>query len=478
MIATWKQHEGQAVDGIALLQVLGGGQSSAVFLAERAGERCAVKLVPMEDAATQLSLYRWEQASKLSHPHLTRILQWGGGRLNGVSLVYVAMEFAEEELSSVDRPLTPKEARETLTPAVEALAYLHGRGFAHGRIKPSNILSVGEELKISGDAPLRKGKRHTSASAATPYDPPELAKSGVTPAGDVWSLGVTLVQAMTMELPAFEGGVLRLPDALRPDVFREVAAGCLERDPDRRWTMADLALWLERGTLPAPKRVRPRYLLPITAVAGVAVLGAVVWTQASPYLTSSKPASPPVEQLATPAPAPPQPPVLAEAATEPPRVAAKQPAKVASKETAKVAAKEPPKASASPPRETKSADVIQPVEPKPEPPPADAAPVVAASNVTSPDVLQPVVPDVLAKAVGTIHGKVPIVVRVQADAGGAVTSAAIESGGSSKYFANLALNAARQWKFVPGADAREWMLRFEFTRDTKHPVSAQVILAR
>ena len=63
----------------------------------------------------------------------------------------------------------------------------------------------------------------------------------------------------------------------------------------------------------------------------------------------------------------------------------------------------------------------------------------------------------------TIHGKVPIVVRVQADACGAVTSANIESGGSSKYFADLSLKAARQWKFVPGADAREWMLRFEYT---------------
>jgi len=489
MIATWKQHEGQAVDGIVLLQVLGGGESSAVFLAERAGERCAVKLVPTEDGVAQLPLSRWEQASKLSHPHLTRILQWGGGRLSGVSLVYVAMEFAEEELSSVDRLLTPKETRETLTPAVKALAYLHSKGFAHGRIKPSNILSVGEELKISGDAPLHKGEHH-AASTQLLYDPPELAKSGVTPAGDVWSLGVTLVQAMTMELPTFEGGVLRLPDALHPDPFREVAAGCLQREPERRWTVADLAQWLERGTVPAPKRIRPRYLLPAAAVAGVVVLGAVVWTYGGPYLTGSQRSSPAAERVATPAPAPPPPPAEAPVVAEAPKVAskkaAKESAKVAAKELAKVAAKEPTKAPAAlretPPPEIKSAEVRAaseskpPAEPKPSPP-ADAAAAVAASDVSSPDVLQPFVPDVPTKAVATIHGKVPIVVRVQADPAGAVTSAAIESGGSSKYFANLALNAARQWKFVPGPDARAWMLRFEFTRDAKHPVSARVILA-
>jgi periplasmic protein TonB len=484
MIATWKEREGQAVDGIALLRLLGCGESSAVYLAERAGGRCAVKLIPTEDVVAQIPQSRWELAARLSHPHLSRILQWGRVRQDGASLVYVAMEYAEETLASVDRPLTPKEAREMLTPAAKALAYLHGKGFAHGRIQPSNFLSVQDELKISGDAPLHKGERHASSPAPQPYDPPELATSGVTPAGDVWSLGVSLVEAMTKELPTFAGGSLRLPAALRPDSFREVAAGCLERDPERRWSVADVAQWLERGTVPVPKRARPRYLVPIAVAASVAAVGAVAWTYgepyAWPYLTGSRSSGQPAEHLATPAPAPPQtpavPPVVAKAAKE------------TAKATAKEAAKAPANPPATPPPEPKSADVKPPAEPKPAPPPADASPVVTASSVVtaspvatasdvaSPDVLQPVVPDVPAKARATIHGKLPIVVRVQADASGAVTGATIESGGSSKYFADLSLKAARQWKFVPGADTREWLLRFEFSHDAQHP-AARVILA-
>jgi eukaryotic-like serine/threonine-protein kinase len=451
MIATWKQHEGQAVEGIALLQLLGGGESSAVYLAERAGERCVVKLVPTEDVVAQLPLSRWEQASKLSHPHLSRILEWGRARLDGISLVYVAMEFAEEELAGVDRPLTPKEAREMLTPTAKALAYLHGKGFAHGRIKPSNILSVHDELKISGDAPLRKGERHASSPAPQPYDPPELATSGVTPAGDIWSLGVSLVEAMTKELPTFEGGALRLPDALRPDSFRDVAAGCLAHDPSRRWTVADITQWLERGAVPGPKRARSRYRVPIAAAVGVAALGAVVWEYGGPYFASSQPAAPApaAAPVISPSPAPANP------------SAAPEPA--------------PPPRETKPRKEAKAAAAEPNPDPKLEPAPAAAAsPVVAASDVTSPDVLQPVVPDVPAKARATIHGKVPIMVRVQADAAGSVTSAKIESGASSKYFAELSLKAARQWKFVPGADARQWMLRFEFTHDAQHPVAAQV----
>jgi TonB family protein len=407
----------------------------------------------------QLPLSRWEQASKLSHPHLSRILQCGRARLDGVSLVYVAMEFAEEELAEVDRPLTPKEAREMLTPAAKALAYLHGKGFAHGRIKPSNILSVRDELKISGDAPLRKGERHASAPEPQPYDAPELATSGVTPAADVWSLGVSLVEAMTKELPKADGGELRLPDSLKPDSFREVVAGCLERDPTRRWSVADITQWLERGAMPSLKRARPRYILPLVAAAAVVALGVAAWKYGGPYLASSSPAEPPVAASAPPQ--PPQQPPQPEVSVTPARPA-------------------PVKAAKLPAREIKPAPL-----PETEPPDVPPAPPVAAetSHAVSPDavvfpgVAQPLLPDVPSKARSTIHGKVPIVVRVQADAGGAVTSAKIESGGSSKYFADMAVKAARQWKFVPGADGREWLLRFEFVHDAEHPVSAKVILA-
>jgi TonB family protein len=467
MIATWKQHEGQAVDGIVLLQLLGSGESSAVFLAERAGERCAIKLVPTEDVVAQLPLSRWEQASKLSHPHLSRIFQCGRANLDGVSLVYVAMEFAEDELGGVDRPLTPKEAREMLTPAAKALAYLHGKGFAHGRIRPSNILSVHDELKISGDAPLRKGERHASTPGGQPYDAPELAASGVTPAGDMWSLGISLVEAMTKELPKLDGGVPRLPDSLRPDSFRELAAGCLERDPARRWSIADLMQWLERGTIPSPKRPRPRYVVPIAAAAGVAALSVVAWVYAGPYLASSEALRQASESPASVAPAATAP------SQSPPPAQPEPPAKPGRSTPAKVAK--------LPPRETKPAPLpeTEPADPAPTPPPvaASASHAVAPDAAAFPNVVQPVIPDVPGKSVATIHGKVPIVVRVETDASGAVTSAKVESGGSSKYFADMALKAARQWKFVPGADARQWMLRFEFSHDSQHPVAAKVILA-
>jgi hypothetical protein len=47
-----------------------------------------------------------------------------------------------------------------------------------------------------------------------------------------------------------------------------------------------------------------------------------------------------------------------------------------------------------------------------------------------------------------------------------LTDATIDLPGPSTYFANLALQAARQWKFAHGRDAAsDWILRFDFSSD-------------
>jgi TonB family protein len=55
---------------------------------------------------------------------------------------------------------------------------------------------------------------------------------------------------------------------------------------------------------------------------------------------------------------------------------------------------------------------------------------------------------------------------VTVDGAGNVSNAAFESQGPSKYFADAALQAARQWKFKPAQTAvpGAWTLQFRFTR--------------
>jgi TonB family protein len=50
------------------------------------------------------------------------------------------------------------------------------------------------------------------------------------------------------------------------------------------------------------------------------------------------------------------------------------------------------------------------------------------------------------------------------DPSGKVTSAKLKTAGPSKYFANLALNAAQHWEFAPQPADGTWLIQFRFKR--------------
>ena len=122
--------------------------------------KAAIKLVPADSVEAAGLLARWRHAAKLSHPHMIRLLDMGRGELDGAAVLYVVMEYAEENLSSViaRRPLAAEEARAILGPVVDALAYVHAKGFVHCRIKPANIMAENDLLKISSDGLCRIGE--------------------------------------------------------------------------------------------------------------------------------------------------------------------------------------------------------------------------------------------------------------------------------------------------------------------------------
>src|SRR5436305_6394253 len=124
---------------------------------------------------------------RLSHPHLLRIYDAGIGELQGKSLLWVLTSFADEDLSQVlpVRALTPTETGQMLSPVLAAISYLHRDGFIHGRIKPSNIMAIGDQIKLSADSlsilsdPLIDSQR-------TPYEAPEVRQAKSVPASDMW----------------------------------------------------------------------------------------------------------------------------------------------------------------------------------------------------------------------------------------------------------------------------------------------------
>jgi TonB family protein len=440
----WKSWEGRVVDEkFPLRQWLRSSDHSAVFLTERSGagsQKVVIKLIRAESSEEDAQLSRWASIARLSHLHLIRLFECGRGTINGVQLLYAVMEYAEENLAEILplRPLAPEEASEMLRPTAGTLAYLHQLGLAHGRIRPSNIMAVDNQLKISADG-LGKIGEHVGARSASAYDAPELASSGLSPAADVWSLGVTLVAVLTQNEQNFENSIMKNGDQERlavpetiPQPFREIARQCLQVDPLRRCTAADILSQLRTPTLQTQTR-RTQTLR--SQASGARIEAHIRQTRSKRWIVvavvlvalflvgwvGSK------LMVHQPLPAETRPASAAPAAATPAAQSAQSPAPFSKKE-------------------------------KP-----------AQKGAVRGSVLEQVLPDVSRGALNTITGHVKVSVQVSVDASGNVAEANFVSPGPSKYFADRALAAARRWKFTPPhvggkASASEWILRFQFGR--------------
>jgi TonB family protein len=464
MTETATQWVGQVVDGkYQLGQFVGATDHSAVFVTECAQpdvRKAVIKLVPAEAVEASGQLARWRQAAKLSHPNLIRIFDMGRCELDGTPVLYVVMEGADENLASVvaKRPIAADEARDILGPLVEALGYIHGKGFVHGHIKPANIMALDEQLKISSDGLCRIGDSGGSLGKPSPYDSPEATGGRISPAGDVWSLGMTLSEALTQRLPVWERTNQGdpAPPSTMPAELLEIARHCLRRDPQLRWSVADIATRIHGSATPPAKPTytdekpqvsfaMPQYVVPVAAIglALVIVLAAVMLLK-----HHSQAPQPPAVTVEQPAPQP-------KTEIAPPQ----QEARSSLQQT-------PQKPAQAPSNQEPIPSVAQPTPPPTPTSVQNEAPVTSQTGFVPGAVLHQVLPEATQRARNTIQGKVRVSVKVHVDESGSVTNAALDSRGPSPYFADRALQAAQLWKFRPAKVngqnvSSDWILRFE-----------------
>src|SRR4051812_5985672 len=399
---TWKSWEGRVVEGkFPLRQWLGGSDHSAVFLTEAANQtspKAAIKFIHVDEGKSDTQLARLRAAAKLSHPHLIRIFDSGLCTMDGDRFLYAVMECADDDLAQIlpERPLNPSEVADLLPPVLDALSYLHKSGFVHGRVKPSNVLAVGDHLKLSSDQVATVAEQDGHQRRRDVYDAPETAAGIVSPAGDLWSVGVTLLAALTQSVDIAEKaspGNRDLPETI-PDPFRGVVRECLQLDPNRRCSLKEIQARLQppARSVPAPADVPAVPAVSKTRRSGLAVAALIIVVvgivAALLYSRSKSP-----EQAA---------------GSARPAVAESSPAATA----------------ATPPREQAA---------------------IPKTRASGGEVVRQVLPEVPRSAQNTISGTIKVVVRVQVDPSGKVSSAALKSSGSSRYFANQALRAAQQW---------------------------------
>ncbi|MGA2219856.1 MAG: TonB family protein [Terracidiphilus sp.] len=460
---------GRVLDGrFTLLQWLGASDSGGVFLAELHGlawNRGDIELVPADAADAEARKVCWELAAALSHPHLIQLIETGRCQLDGVALLYAVTEHSDEVLAQVllERPLTLNEIGEMLGPVLEALSYLHDYGFVHGHLRPSNIMAVDDRLKLSSNRVLAIGRHAGHSSVAAVYDAPEIANAPVTPAADIWSLGVTLIEVFTQH-PVWDKspqGEPIVPPSI-PQPFYTIAQECLRSDPARRCTLNDIKARLQPEPPPPapvsevreqeetrkPTPAKRKGPLLIAAVLFLIAFAATffVWSRHSQSPAATRESEPAI-------PAPP-----------PESQAASTPAPNSVENKGAVAERVLPEA---PPAATRESE---PAIPAP-PPESSAASNPAPDGVENKGaVAERVLPEVPPSALNTIHGQFKLAILVAVDPQGNVSNAEIDSQGPSRYFANLALQAAQKWKFkapiVGGKPIEsEWILQFRFTRE-------------
>ena len=440
MIANSEQWEGLAVEGkFPLGRSLGGSDGSAVFLVEKTAGRPAQAVIRFVDAnigGARDQLEDWEAAAKLNHPNLIQIFETGRCQVAGHELFYVLTEYAEENLAQIipERALTADETRQVLDGVLPGLAYIHGQGLVHGSLKPSNIFAVGDRVKISSDTVRGAGKLAERAANSV-HNAPETSTEPLAPSADVWSLGITLVEAFTQHPPKVDWPreELSLPESI-PQPFREIAENCLQIDPERRWTVKQIADRLQKTApvRPAAAARASQIASPSTSQMGRGTMGSPKWPYAIALLVAV---------------------VLA---------------------VVLIARPKPPASGPSPQPAAEPVSTAAPAESS-----GTTSGSAPAASRRAGQVAERVEPRVSPGAQRTIQGKIRIQVEVSVDEKGNVTSARLKSAGPSRYFAERSLEAAKGWKFrapVEGgrAASSQWLVKFAISRGAIEDSAEQI----
>ncbi len=226
----------QTIGNYDLLEKIAEGGMGAIYRGRhrQTGQIVAVKIMPAHMANNPVLLKRFEQefraASRLDHPNIVRALDYG----DSGSTPYLVMEFVEGESlgRKIERDgrLPEPEAIRIIAQVAQGLHRAHKQNLVHRDVKPDNILitSAGQaklaDLGLVKETEADLNLTRTGRGLGTPhFMAPEQFRNakGADIRCDIYSLGATLYQMVTGELPFKSNGPL---DAWMKKVQNELTA--------------------------------------------------------------------------------------------------------------------------------------------------------------------------------------------------------------------------------------------------------------
>jgi eukaryotic-like serine/threonine-protein kinase len=256
----------QVFDGrYRVVRKLGTGGMANVYLAEdqELGRSVAIKMLDERHSQDEQFVERFRREAKnaagLSHPNIVSI--YDRGQAEGT--YYIAMEYLEgrnlKELLITRGPTPLAVAIDYARQILAALGFAHRHGIVHRDIKPHNVVVAPDGLlKVTDFGIARSGTSQMTETGSiigtAQYLSPEQAKGApVTPASDIYSVGIVLYEMLTGSVPFTGDTPLEIamkhlsttplpPSEKRREVPHEldsIVLRALAKDPADRYQSAD-----------------------------------------------------------------------------------------------------------------------------------------------------------------------------------------------------------------------------------------------
>lgn len=272
-----------------LVEQLGAGGMSVVWRGydEVLGRQVAVKVLASRLASDKAFRHRIrveaQAAARLCHPNITNVYDYGESVQVGLTVPYVVMELVDGGPLSGrlgrDGQLPWREAMTIGAEVASALAAAHARGVVHRDVTPGNVMLTPTGVKVVdfGISALvgESDKGPDGALLGTPaYLAPERLDNGhVSPATDVYAVGLLLYRMLTGRLPwqasttteMLRAHMYRDPDPMPPvpglpEPVAALVQRCLAKRPEDRPATAEVARTLaEAAGIAAVVPVSPAF---------------------------------------------------------------------------------------------------------------------------------------------------------------------------------------------------------------------------
>ncbi|WP_416902299.1 serine/threonine-protein kinase [Micromonospora echinospora] len=257
-------------DRYRLIEQLGAGGMSVVWRGydEVLGRQVAVKVLASRLASDRAFRHRIrteaQASARLVHPHITNVYDYGESEQVGLTVPYVVMELVDGPPLTArlgrDRQLPWREAVTIAAETSAALSAAHARGVVHRDVTPGNVMLTPTGVKVVdfGISALvgesEKGPDGTLLGTPAYVAPERLDGGPVSPATDVYAVGLLLYRMLTGRLPWQASTTTQMlrahvhadpepmpPVSGLPDDVVELVHRCLAKRPEDRPTSVELA---------------------------------------------------------------------------------------------------------------------------------------------------------------------------------------------------------------------------------------------